>query len=334
MIEVGTFGWGHFSRGTKLCDLLLREVTGRTAHGVERLEDISVLVVHTPDFYCRAGRNVLEFEVKGLRRTCGTCGHGIGRAGSGRWSVVPESDGETARCGFGNERRVGFGGDAAVAEFVEDAKDIQRGFGYVVGGDQAEAAVEWRAHDTLFFENVGEGPVRHALGQAVAEANVVGEPRTHEGRVGDVGLIRVAGVVLGEDQRDGGIGRVRNLVVDLLDRAPDHRISGNIFVGAEDIIRGVIGVHMGRDEDDGNIRRLCVSEERRYPGRLRSGWAPDLQALRDPFDRACGVIVKFEICWLLRVALPEVNVGLVPYFELPCSDFIDAVTLDQVPGQG
>ena len=88
-------------------------------------------------------------------------------------------------------------------------KTLSDGLGDVVGGDQAEAAIERRAHHALLLEDVGEGPVVHALGQAVAEADIVGEPRAHEGGVGDVGLVGVAGVVLGEDERDVGVRGVR-----------------------------------------------------------------------------------------------------------------------------
>ena len=86
---------------------------------------------------------------------------------------------------------------------------VERRLGNVVCRDEAEAAVERRSDDALLLEDVGEGPVAHALGEAVAQADIVGEPGAHVGGVGDVGLVGVAGVVLGEDERELGIGRVR-----------------------------------------------------------------------------------------------------------------------------
>ncbi len=98
---------------------------------------------------------------------------------------------------------------------MQRAEDVERGLGDVVRGHQPEAAVERRAHHALLLEDVGERPVGHALREAVAEADVVRQPRAHVGRVGDVRLVGVAGVVLGEDERNLRVRRGRDL-----DRAP------------------------------------------------------------------------------------------------------------------
>ena len=79
---------------------------------------------------------------------------------------------------------------------------------------------------------------------------------------------------------------------------------------------------------------LGVGEEWRDPRGLRGGWAADLQARRDRFQRACGVVVEFEVGGLLGIANPEVDVGFVPHFELPGGDFVDAVALDEVLSEG
>src|ERR1019366_7144475 len=185
MIEVHSLGQGHFSGGAKFGDLLLGEVAGRTAHGVEGFQYVAVVVIDAEDFDCGGEGYVLEFEVEGLSGTDGAGGHGVGCADTGGWSVVPEGDDERAGWCLGNQGGVCVGGDAAVAQLVQDAEDVEGGFGYVVRGHQAESAVERRAHDPLLLKDVGEGPVSHALREAVAEADVVGEPWAHEGGVGD-----------------------------------------------------------------------------------------------------------------------------------------------------
>ena len=116
----------------------------------------------------------------------------------------------------------------------------------------------------------------------------------------------------------------------LLDGAVDHRVAGDVLVGAEDIVGGVVGVDVGGDEVDGDVVCLGVGEEGRDPCGLRGGRAADLEARRDGLERAGGVVVELEVGGLLGVAAPEVDVGLVPDFELPGGDFVDAVARDEV----
>ena len=45
------------------------------------------------------------------------------------------------------------------------------------------------------------------------------------------------------------------------------------------------------------------------------------------------MIVKLEICRLLRISHPEIEIGFVPDFEVPLLDFINAVAVHQVLGE-
>ena len=70
-----------------------------------------------------------------------------------------------------------------------------------------------------------------------------------------------------------------------------------------------------------------------YPcrlGRRRAAYAEPAIRLLD-----CGrcVIVKLPISWLFRVASPEIDVGLIPDFEVPVCDLVDAISLDQMPSK-
>ncbi len=46
------------------------------------------------------------------------------------------------------------------------------------------------------------------------------------------------------------------------------------------------------------------------------------------------MVVELEVGLLRGAASPEIDVGLVPDFEVPLRDFIDAVALDEVLGKG
>ena len=130
-----------------------------------------------------------------------------------------------------------------------------------------------------------------------------------------------------------GYAECGDLVVDLLDGAADHGVARDVLVGAEDIVGGVVGVDVGGDEVDRDVFGLGVREEWRDPRGLRGGWPAHLQAGRDGFERARGVVVELEVGGLFRGAHPEVDVGLVPDFELPGGDFIEAVALRRGAGR-
>ena len=136
--------------------------------------------------------------------------------------VVPESHNDGAVASPCRECRVGVDFDAAITEFMQHGESVEGGLGNAVFGDETEAAVEGGFDDALFFEDVGEGPVAHGFGETVALADGVGKPWAHVDRVGNVGLVGVAGVVLAEDQRQFRKRRSGDLVVYLADGAAYH----------------------------------------------------------------------------------------------------------------
>ena len=69
------------------------------------------------------------------------------------------------------------------------------------------------------------------------------------------------------------------------------------------------------------------------PGGLRGGGSADAQLRADSLDALGGVIVELEVGGLFGLAGPEVDVGLVPDFEVPLRHFVDAVAVDQVLGE-
>src|SRR5271165_684656 len=69
------------------------------------------------------------------------------------------------------------------------------------------------------------------------------------------------------------------------------------------------------------------------PRRLRRRWTSNAQPTVHGLYGARRMVVQFEIRFLSGRSLPEVDVGFVPHLEIPRSDFINAVALDQVPGE-
>jgi hypothetical protein len=124
-----------------------------------------------------------------------------------------------------------------------------------------------------------------------------------------------------------------DLAANFFDRLAGAFFDGNVFVGAEEILDGVIGVAVGGDEVDGGMFFCGVCEEIVDPVGGRGGRAADAQARVNGFESAGGVVVKIEIGGLLGIAGPEVDVGLIPDFEIPAGDFVDAVAIDEEPGE-
>jgi hypothetical protein len=67
--------------------------------------------------------------------------------------------------------------------------------------------------------------------------------------------------------------------------------------------------------------------------RRRRWRAADAQAGADVLQVIGGVGVEVEVGLHARDAVPEVDVGLVPDFEVPGGDLIDAVAIDEVLGE-
>ena len=132
-----------------------------------------------------------------------------------------------------------------------------------------------------------------------------------------------------------GRGRRLDLLVDMLDRGADHcRAAESSGRSAKDIVRGVVAVDMGGDEVQRHVLLRRVSDHRIDPRRLRRRRTAHAQPRTHCLYRARRVIVELEVGRLRRTPGPEVDVRLVPHFEIPLRDFVDAIMLDQVPGKG
>src|SRR6202011_961914 len=103
-----------------------------------------------------------------------------------------------------------------------------------------------------------------------------------------------------------------DLIVYFLHGAADHPVARNIFIGAENILRFVIAINVGRDEVDGDMFFGTVLNEGIRPRGLRSRRTTDAQFLVHSFYVAGGVIVKFPVRRLAWNASPKIQIGFVP----------------------
>ncbi len=77
----------------------------------------------------------------------------------------------------------------------------------------------------------------------------------------------------------------------------------------------------------------AVANEAVHPGGLRGRWSANAQPRIDSFYRAGRVVVELVVRLLFRIARPEIKVGLVPDFEIPLRDFVDAVAINEMLGE-
>src|ERR1700741_4723732 len=112
--------------------------------------------------------------------------------------------------------------------------------------------------------------------------------------------------------------------------ATDHLRAENHFVGAEDVLRGVVSIDMRRDE----VHRYMVFDTVAYeaidPSRLRRGRATHPETGVHGLQRPSRHVVEMIVGLLFWIASPEVEVRLVPDFKIPLRDFIDSVALDKM----
>src|ERR1700740_2481988 len=66
------------------------------------------------------------------------------------------------------------------------------------------------------------------------------------------------------------------------------------------------------------------------PCGLRRCRPADTKPHADIFERPSGMVVQCPVGGLPGLTAPEIKVGLVPNFEIPLADFLDAVALDQM----
>ena len=122
--------------------------------------------------------------------------------------------------------------------------------------------------------------------------------------------------------------------MDLGDGGTDHLVRRDGTVVAEDVLCGVVAVDVRGDEVERHVVGRGMGDHVADPGGLCGGGASHADARVDAFEGAGGVVVQLEVGLLGGAASPEIDVGLVPDFEVPLRDFIDAVALDEVLGEG
>src|SRR5260370_33197988 len=118
--------------------------------------------------------------------------------------------------------------------------------------------------------------------------------------------------------------------MNFLHRAADHLRSRNIFVHAKDIFGTVVSVDVSRSKIHWNVFFFAVRKEAGSPSSLRCSGAADAEAGAHALDGAGSAVVKVVISSFFGIAGPEVDVRLVPDFEIPLRDFVDTVALDKV----
>src|SRR5262245_59445266 len=77
-----------------------------------------------------------------------------------------------------------------------------------------------------------------------------------------------------------------------------------------------------------------MREEAIGPRRLCGCRTSDSKARADALNRLRGLIIKLVVSLFLWIANPEIDVGLVPHFEIPRRNFLQAVALHQMTREG
>lgn len=232
--------------------------------------------------------------------------------------------------------RVG-GGDGVALERVEVLVGEEGGLADALGIEESEAALEGSGGRTRLLEEIGVGPVAHALHQSLA-----GFELAEDVGGADVGVVHgvaggVTGTPLGEVERQVGKRRMGDLLAHAADVADDG-VGGWIEPGVafavfvEEATLHAVGV--GADEVDGSAAGFDVGEKLGDPGGAGCGGTADAEGRIDGLDGAGSQVVEGEVS-LLIATFPEAGeVGFVPDFEVPGADLIGAVALFDVADEG
>ena len=115
--------------------------------------------------------------------------------------------------------------------------------------------------------------------------------------------------------------------------AADAIVHRDVFVDAQHILHRIIGIAVCRDEVDGDVGCCGVFEEIVHPVGGGGCGAADAQSRTHCFQSACGVVVQVEVAGLSGDAVPEIDVGFVPDFEVPLRYFVDSIAIYEVLGE-
>src|ERR1700688_4181074 len=79
---------------------------------------------------------------------------------------------------------------------------------------------------------------------------------------------------------------------------------------------------------------VAVADHRIPPCCLSGSWSSHPQFRVDFLNRKRGVVVQLPVSLLPGVSGPEIQVGFIPYFEVPLRNLVDAVAFNQVLHEG
>jgi len=147
-------------------------------------------------------------------------------------------------------------------------------------------------------------------------------------------MICIAGVELAPDEWNVRARGVKDLLMHLLHGVADHLVGQDGAVVMKYVFGGVVAIDMRGYE----VERHMIFGGVRYhvadPCRLRRGRAAHAQAGAHGFEGTRRMVIEGKVGALRGLAAPEADVWLIPDFEVPLRNFIDAVARDQVPGKG
>jgi len=104
----------------------------------------------------------------------------------------------------------------------------------------------------------------------------------------------------------------------------------NRFISSKNILARIVGINVSGDKIHGHVVFNGVRDETVDPGGLRCCGPSDAQPVVHAFYASRGSIIKLVVSLFLGIAHPEINVGLIPHFEIPVGDFVDAVAVHQM----
>src|ERR1700729_3334343 len=121
-----------------------------------------------------------------------------------------------------------------------------------------------------------------------------------------------------------------NLLSHLRDCPTDTLVHRDLFICAKQIQHCIVRISMRRDKVDRDLICRGMFQKVIDPGCSSSGRPSNTQSGIDALQSAGCVIVEFKVRSLPRYAAPEIDVRLVPDFEVPGCNLIDTVTVNKV----
>jgi len=118
--------------------------------------------------------------------------------------------------------------------------------------------------------------------------------------------------------------------VNFPNRAANHFDARDGLMRPENILARIVGINVRRDKIHWHAILNGVLNETIDPGGLRRSGSTHAQPAIHALQGSRGCIIKLVISLFLRIAHPKINIRLVPDFEVPVGNLINAVALDKV----